>query len=75
MQEMVDEHGFLGYTSHVAKVGRARFVEVHVLVPPGYEIGSIERIDRVRSYLAERVGTPASELWLTVDVTADPAWF
>jgi len=75
MQEMVEEHGFLGYTSHVAKIGRARFVEVHVLVPPGYEIGSIERIDRVRSYLAERLDAPASQLWLTVDVTADPAWF
>jgi predicted Co/Zn/Cd cation transporter (cation efflux family) len=75
MQEMVEEHGFLGYTSHVAKIGRARFVEVHVLVPPNYEIGSIERIDRVRNHLSQRLDADASQLWLTVDVTADPAWF
>ncbi len=74
MEEVVAEHGFLGFTSHVAKAGRARFVEIHMLVPPGYDIGSIEYADQIRRAIAERLGAQTPQFWLTVDFTADPAW-
>ena len=74
MDAIVDEHGFVDYTSHVAKMGRARFVEIHILVPPNYEIGSIENADRLRGEIARRLDAQAPQFWLTVDFTADRAW-
>lgn len=74
MDAVIEEHGFLGYTSHVAKAGRASFVEIHVLVPPGYEMGSIARADHWRRDIADRLGANAPQFWLTVDFTADRAW-
>ena len=32
---VVKERQFLDYSSYIAKVGRGRFVEIHVLVSPG----------------------------------------
>ena len=32
MKSIVSERAFVDYSSYVAKVGRARFVEIHVLV-------------------------------------------
>lgn len=74
MEDLVAERGFLGFTSHVAKAGRARFVEIHLLVPPGYNIGPIEHADQIRRTIAERLGAQTPQFWLTVDFTADPTW-
>ena len=74
MKDVVAEHGFLDFTSHVAKVGRAQFVEIHILVPPGYPNGSIEQTDHIRRSIAERLGAQTRQFWLTIDFTADPAW-
>ena len=74
MDAVVDELGFVDYTSHVAKMGRARFVEIHILVPPNYEIGSIANADRIRRDIAQRLGAQEPQFWLTIDFTADRAW-
>lgn len=74
MDAVVVERGFLDYTSHVAKMGRARFVEIHILVPPDYVIGSIANADAIRREIAERMGAHGPQFWLTVDFTADRAW-
>ena len=34
MDAVVARHGFKTYTSYVAKVGRAQFIEIHLAVPP-----------------------------------------
>jgi predicted Co/Zn/Cd cation transporter (cation efflux family) len=34
MEEVVERHGFAGFTSYVAKVGRGSFIEIHIVVPP-----------------------------------------
>ena len=36
MDSVVKERQFLDYSSYIAKAGRGRFVEIHVLVPPDY---------------------------------------
>ena len=74
LQDVVAEHGFLDFSSHVAQVGRAQFVEIHILVPRGYNIESIEHIDQIRHAVAERLGPQTPKFWLTIDFTADPAW-
>lgn len=74
MDAVVAEKGFLDYTSHVAKMGRARFVEIHILVPPDFVFGTIAYADAVREDIARRLDAQGPQFWLTVDFTADRAW-
>lgn len=74
LRGVIAEHGFLDFTSHVAQVGRAQFVEIHILVSRDYSLGTIEHVDEVRRAVAERLGAQTPEVWLTIDFTADPAW-
>ena len=74
MSAFVAEHGYLDFTSHVAKMGRMRFVEIHILTHPDTVIGSIGNVDALRDEIAERLEARGSDFWLTIDFTADPAW-
>jgi predicted Co/Zn/Cd cation transporter (cation efflux family) len=38
MEAMVLKHGFLEYHSHVQKMGRGQFIEIHVLLPEDYAL-------------------------------------
>lgn len=74
MKQFVAEHGYLDFTSHVAKMGRMRFVEIHILTQPDTVIGTIGNVDAMRDDIAERLDARGSAFWLTIDFTADPAW-
>jgi|SRR5882672_353563 len=73
MDSLVKEHGFLEYSSYIAKVGRGQFVEIHVLVPPDSRI-DIATADAIRREVSDslKAGTPT--FWLTIDFTADRRW-
>ena len=74
MDAIVAEHGFLGYTSYVAKVGRGRFIEVNVLMEPDRDIGTARSLDQIRSEIADALDAHWPKAWLTVNFTADEAW-
>jgi len=74
MRAFVTEHGFEGFTSHVAKIGRMQFIEIHVLTRPDARLGSIGDVDRLRDGIAERLDARSGRFWLTIDFTSDPAW-
>ena len=73
MDSVVKQHGFVDYTSYVAKAGRTRFVEIHVLVSPGSHI-DITMADAIRHDIAARLNAAFPTFWLTIDFTADRAW-
>jgi|SRR5688572_13725961 cation diffusion facilitator family transporter len=73
MEDVVKERQFLEYTSYIAKAGRGRFVEIHVLVPPDYRI-DIATADAIRSEVSQRLNAGAPTFWLTIDFTADRRW-
>ena len=73
MDELTAQHGFLDYESHVAKIGRTMFVEIHVLVEPCSRI-DVETSDDIRILLASRLRTTGPQLWLALDFTADRLW-
>ena len=73
MKQLVAGHGFVDYSSHVAKIGRTQFVEIHVLVTPQSRIDTATA-DAIRREIAERLNASWPEFWLTVDFTADRAW-
>ena len=71
---VIARHGFKTYTSYVAKVGRAQFIEIHVVVPPESPIDSVGEADAIRREIAEAIGGESPHRWLTIDFTADPRW-
>ena len=73
MKDVVKERQFLDYSSYVAKVGRGRFVEIHILVSPESRI-DVAMADTVRSDVSERLNAASPTFWLTIDFTADRRW-
>jgi predicted Co/Zn/Cd cation transporter (cation efflux family) len=73
MGGIVSERAFVDYSSYVAKVGRARFVEIHVLVAADSRIDTAAA-DAIRRDIAKRLNAVWPNFWLTVDFTADRAW-
>ena len=73
MDGVVKEHQFLEYSSYIAKAGRGRFVEIHVLVRPETRI-EIATADAIRSDVSKRLNAGAPTFWLTIDFTADRRW-
>ena len=74
LDEVVARYGFKTYTSYVAKVGRAQFIEIHVAVPPESPIDSVGEADAIRREIAEAIGGEGPHRWVTIDFTADSRW-
>ena len=74
MDAVVARHGFTTYTSYVAKVGRAQFIEIHVAVPTGMRLDNVATVDTIRREIAEAIGGEGPQRWLTIDFTADHRW-
>jgi cation diffusion facilitator family transporter len=74
MDAIVARRGFERYTSYVAKVGRAQFIEIHIVVPPYSPLSSIAMADAIRREIALAIGGEGPQRWLTIDFTADPRW-
>jgi cation diffusion facilitator family transporter len=73
MNGIIEERRFLEYSSYIAKAGRGRFVEIHILVAPGTAI-DIASADAIRSEVSQRLDAGAPTFWLTIDFTADRRW-
>ena len=72
MADFVQRHGFLDYRSYLAKTGRARFIEISVLVPPDLQL-PVTEIDALRNEIGRAIGGAGPDRWLTITFTADPA--
>lgn len=70
----VERHGFLSYRVYVAKVGRAKQVELYFIVPAGLPPRTIEYWDRLRDEIGDEIGGEGPDRWLTIAFTADPEW-
>lgn len=74
LDELTRQRGFKAYTSYVAKIGRAQFIEIHIVLPKGYPITSIDTLDEIRNEIAEAIGEDTPERWLTIAFTANENW-
>ncbi|WP_426233242.1 cation diffusion facilitator family transporter [Pseudomonas sp. TWP3-2] len=68
------EHGFDDYMSYVQKHGRARFIEIHVILPADYRLESVGQLDVLREDISARLGKPDAARWLTISFTGDKKW-
>jgi predicted Co/Zn/Cd cation transporter (cation efflux family) len=74
MDAIIARHGFKTYTSYVAKVGRAQFIEIHIAVPTDMRLDNVATVDAIRREIAEAIGGEGPQRWLTIDFTGDPRW-
>jgi predicted Co/Zn/Cd cation transporter (cation efflux family) len=74
LDEMKVKHGFKKYASYVAKIGRARFIEIHIVLPANFPIASIATLDAIREEIAEEIGGAGPQRWITVSFTGDEVW-
>jgi len=71
---MVAQFGFLDYRAYVAKVGRARQIELYFIVPVGWPAKTLDEWDAIRDQIGEAIGGEGPDRWLTIAFTTDPAW-
>lgn len=74
MERIVEKYDFRSFTSYVAKVGRAQFIEIHIAVTPDWQLTSIAAADGIRREIADAIGGEGPQRWLTIDFTADSRW-
>jgi predicted Co/Zn/Cd cation transporter (cation efflux family) len=73
MDAFMARHGLATYSSYVARVGRAQFIELHVVLPATFAIDGIARLDAMRAEIAGELGGAGPDRWLTVAFTGDPS--
>ncbi len=74
MDAVVERHGFHKYTSYVAKVGRAYFIEIYVVAPADFPLSGIAQLDAIRQEISAAIGNQEAYQWLIVAFTADERW-
>ena len=72
--EAAARHGFVEHRSHVAKVGRAWFVEIGFVAPSAATTKTMGELDTIRQEVVDAMGGLGPGCWLTVDFTADRRW-
>jgi predicted Co/Zn/Cd cation transporter (cation efflux family) len=74
LDELTISHGFKTYSSYVAKIGRAQFIEIHIVLPLNYPISGVEELDAIRTEIAEAMGGNSPQRWLTIAFTTTEQW-
>ncbi|MBA1202148.1 cation transporter [Pseudomonas capeferrum] len=73
-RRVVEESGFSGYQTYVAKVGRARQIELYFIVPSGWPAMTLDEWDAIRDRVGQEIGDEGPDRWLTISFTTDPEW-
>ncbi|MDP9526622.1 MULTISPECIES: cation diffusion facilitator family transporter [Pseudomonas] len=74
MEEAMVAYGFQEYISYVQKHGRARFIEIHIVLPADYPLQNVATLDQVREELSSQLGEADAARWLTISFTGDRKW-
>lgn len=74
MEAAQAKHGFDDYVSYVQKHGRARFIEIHVVLPADYPVDNVATLDGLREEISTGLGAPDAARWLTISFTGDRKW-
>ncbi|MET4635716.1 cation diffusion facilitator family transporter [Kaistia defluvii] len=72
--DTVRRHGFLAYRAYVAKVGRAKQIEIYFIVAKNEPARRLEEWDRIRDEIGEAIGDESYNRWLTIAFTTDSEW-
>jgi len=74
MRTIATEEDIVEYATHIAKTGRIHFIEINIVVGPGFRARGVPELDQVRDRIWAAVGLPMEKAWLGILFTADPRW-
>ncbi len=74
MEKILAEHDIVRYVHHVVKTGRTHFIEVDIVVGPGFALQTIAGQDRLRERIWRALDLPLEEAWLSICLTRDSRW-
>ncbi|SEM66149.1 Predicted Co/Zn/Cd cation transporter, cation efflux family [Loktanella fryxellensis] len=66
--------GFTGFRTYVARIGRARQIEIYFIVPTGRPAVPLEQWDALRDRIGHQIGEEGPDRWLSIIFTTDPEW-
>jgi predicted Co/Zn/Cd cation transporter (cation efflux family) len=70
----VAENGFREAHTYVVRVGRSMLVDINFVVAPGWQVGTVAALDRIRDAVGAEIGDEGPNRWLTICFTEDPDW-
>jgi cation diffusion facilitator family transporter len=74
LRRVASEHDVASHTTHVAKVGRASFIEANIVAGPRFALQTVATQDALRERIWNELGLEPERAWLSIIVTADPRW-
>lgn len=74
MDQFLAEYKFKDYVSSVQEYGRAKIIEIDILLPVDYPIQSVWALDSIRNKIDNAIGFPAYEKWVTISFTSTKRW-
>lgn len=73
-RDIQHRYGFENFSSYVAKMGRARFVDITFLAPDDLGPREVDFFDGIRREIAQRLEAVPPSHWLNIEFTSDEAW-
>lgn len=73
-QSFVEKYGLVAFRAYVARVGRAREIELYFIVPADAPARNMAEWDAIRDEVAEALGPESNDRWLTIVFTGDLRW-
>jgi predicted Co/Zn/Cd cation transporter (cation efflux family) len=74
MDQYMDRYGFSDYVSSVQAYGRAKIIEIDILLPRNYPIQNVAELDQIRNEIDKSIGYPVYEKWVTISFTTTKSW-
>lgn len=74
MQQIKAEHDVVRYVPHVVKNGRRYFIEIDIVVGPGFALQTVAQQDTLRERIWRAIDKPLEDAWLSIAVTGDTRW-
>lgn len=69
-----ERHGFVGFETYAAKIGRSQQIEICFVVPAAFELAGVGTLDAIRDEVGRLIGGESPDRWLTIMFTGDPEW-
>ncbi len=68
------EHDILRTVHHIARSGRTVFIEIDLLVGPGFALQTVAQQDGLRQRIWKAMDLPLDRAWLSIALTTDARW-
>lgn len=74
MDACMEQYGFPDYVSSVQQYGRAKIIEIDILLDHRGEDLSVRELDAIRDHIDRAIGYVDNEKWLTINFTSSRRW-